>query len=353
MLDSLIEDIEERRLFARVSELLQAPAGSVSAADRATLLALQSARRHILEDIMTAADEISRVLRSKAIAHRIDRESLRARPPQYQQLDLEIDRRDLGSVVDILETLGYRCPVTRGGAGWAAFMHTRDKLLLTHTDAATTRVRICWQTLVRGMPRLAFRAEAITRFDWPPWTWPLALMLERLQRLPAKLAGSRHDLGRSALGEWLGTPKSLLPELMRFAAVEAADVVADLGCGDGRVLIHAASTTGCSALGIEREADLCRLARAAVDRAGLDDRVSILHGDAATLDLATVTCIFLFLPIDNLDPLIALLKSKLKPGARIVAHEHTAYRGEFPPDEKRLLVGERAFTVGYLWRVPG
>ena len=353
MLDSLIEHIEKRDLFARVSELLEAPAGTVSAADRATLLALQSACRHILEDVMAAADEISSTLRHNAIAHRIDRESLLADPPQYQQLDLEIDRRDLDTVVDTLETLGYRCPVPRGGAGWAAFTHTRDRLLLTHTDAATTRVRICWQTLFRGMPRLAFRAEAIPRFDWPRRTWPLALLLERLQRLPARLTGSRHGADRSILGEWLGTPQSLLPELVRFAAVEASDLVADLGCGDGRVLIHAAASTGCSALGIEREADLCRLARSAVAGAGLGERVSIVQGDAATLDLEAVTCVFLFLPVNNLDPLIATLNSKLKPGARIVAHEHSPYRGEFPPEEKRLLVGERSFTVGYLWRVPG
>ena len=53
----------------------------------------------------------------------------------------------------------------------------------------------------------------------------------------------------------------------------------------------------------------------------------------------------------NLDPLMAEILPQLPPGARIVAHEHTPYRGQYPPDEKRLLVGTRGFTVGYLWRV--
>ena len=353
MLESVIEHIEKRTLFARASELLQESADALSAADRETLLALLAARDHILEDIMTAADEITAELERHGIAHRIDREALRADPPQYQQLDLEIDRRDLSAVIETLESLGYRSPVPRGKAGWSAFIHTHDKLLLTHTDAATTRVRICWQTLVRGMSRIAFQAEAIPRFDWPAWSWPLALLLARWQGLLAGLSGSNRGAGDQDLGEWLGTPQSLLPELVRFAAIDAGDVVAELGCGDGRFLLHAASATGCAALGIERESDLCGLAQAAVERAGLADRVRIVQGDAAALDIEGVTCVFVFLPIKNLDPLIAALKAKLMPGARIVAHEHSPYRGEFPPDERRLLVGERGFTVGYLWRNPG
>ena len=117
--------------------------------------------------------------------------------------------------------------------------------------------------------------------------------------------------------------------------------------------MHAASATGCSALGIERDADLVALAGEAVEQAGLGERVRILHGDAASLDLEAVTCVFVFLPVKNLDPLIATLKTRLMPGARIVAHEHSPYRGRFTPDDKRLLVGERGFTVAYLWRITG
>ena len=184
-MDSLIEHIERRTLFTRAEELLQRPASTCSAADRELLVDLLAARDHILEDILRAADQVSHTLQDLGIGHRIDRASLIANPPQFQQLDLHVARRDLRPAIEALRALGYRCPVTRRGAGWMAFTLTDCDLLLTHVDAATTRVRMCWQSPWKGMSRLAMREDDIARFDWPEWTWPLALAAAFGQRIRA------------------------------------------------------------------------------------------------------------------------------------------------------------------------
>ena len=349
MLETLYDAIDEQNLFPRVGTLLTEP--SISPQIRAVLVRLKQTGCKIREDIDIATGRVSAILDARHIAHHIDRDALAAKSPQIQRFDLELDRCDLGAAIKALATLGYRNPVANQGAGWTVYTLANDGLQLTHTDAATTRVRIRWSGQVRGLARIAPTLEELDSFDWPSQAWPLvpiAIMYKKLVRkfrtIPAEIAGKD-------LGEWLGTPLSLLDELIRFAGIDSADHVVDIGCGDGRVLIHAALATGCRATGIEREADLCARARSAVESVGQGGRVKIIHDEAQSIDWSQATCVFLFLPIDNIDPILSELLAKLPSGARIVAHEHSPYRGVFLPSQKSLLIGERAFTVAYRWQV--
>ena len=75
------------------------------------------------------------------------------------------------------------------------------------------------------------------------------------------------------------------------------DKLADLGCGDGRALIAATQSTGCSAIGVELDPHRATLARKNVQAAGLSDKIDIVTGDALTFDLkaAGVTHVYVYL----------------------------------------------------------
>lgn len=82
------------------------------------------------------------------------------------------------------------------------------------------------------------------------------------------------------------TDPKVLGEILNALELTPDDVFADLGCGDGRVLVAAVRASGCRAVGVEIDEDRAKAARAAVAAAGLSDRIEIVTGDARHFDLA-------------------------------------------------------------------
>jgi SAM-dependent methyltransferase len=119
--------------------------------------------------------------------------------------------------------------------------------------------------------------------------------------------------------------------MLRLGAVSAADIVYDLGSGDGRVVIAAAKKFGARAVGIERDPKLVALSQANAERAGVADRVRFVQQDLFETALGEATVITLYLsPNLNLRLRPALLQ--LKPGTRIVSHASDF--GDWKPDRK-------------------
>jgi cyclopropane fatty-acyl-phospholipid synthase-like methyltransferase len=130
------------------------------------------------------------------------------------------------------------------------------------------------------------------------------------------------------------------------------DVVLDIGCGDGRILVEAVRHFGCRARGIEIDPALGAAARRRVNKAGLDDRIEIVVGDGSTVDLSTAygpaTVVFLFLPPERISSLLPRVLDQLGPGGRVVAHEQLAVDHPVEPTRSRLVV-EDGVTVAHLW----
>lgn len=150
------------------------------------------------------------------------------------------------------------------------------------------------------------------------------------------------------------TPEQAVEAMLKLADVKKTDVVYDLGCGDGRIVIAAAKNFGARGVGIDIDPERIREARANANTAGVNNVVRFEENDLFEADIreATVVTIFL-LPKINLKLRPKLLQ-ELKPGTRIVSNTFTM--GDWKP-EKELIVGDPAEQMFlshklYLWIVP-
>eukprot|EP00882_Tetradesmus_deserticola_P010303 GHRQ01010884.1.p1 GENE.GHRQ01010884.1~~GHRQ01010884.1.p1 ORF type:complete len:182 (+),score=28.39 GHRQ01010884.1:85-630(+) len=91
------------------------------------------------------------------------------------------------------------------------------------------------------------------------------------------------------------TPLHVARTMLRLAGVNSNDTVFDLGCGDGRICILAAEEFGARSVGVELDKALADAAAAAVQAKGLQERVSIVHGDCRLLDVSRASVITLYL----------------------------------------------------------
>ena len=144
----------------------------------------------------------------------------------------------------------------------------------------------------------------------------------------------------------LPTPAPVVAKMLRLARVSPADVVYDLGSGDGRIPIAAARDFGARGVGIELDARLVALARCNAREAGVVDRVDFRQEDLLGTDLreATVVTLFLFPELNR--RLKPKLLAELKPGTRIVSHRFDL--GDWPPERIEQSGGHPIL----LWTVP-
>ena len=107
--------------------------------------------------------------------------------------------------------------------------------------------------------------------------------------------------------------------LERCADLSAKDVVFDLGCGDGRVLLKLAEQVGCRCVGVDIDSKLTAYANTKSDEAALSGLCTWLCQDARTTDLSTATVVVLYLIPSALNQLSTYLRDAMKrEGFRVV-----------------------------------
>lgn len=144
---------------------------------------------------------------------------------------------------------------------------------------------------------------------------------------------------------WVPTPERMIRRMMQLADVTPADLVMDLGSGDGRMPIYAAKHFGARAIGVELEANLVALSIKAAAEHGVSNLVSFVRQDLYEADLSRATVLALYISPGVMTKLKPKLLA-LKPGTRVVSHHFTLE--DWAPDE-RVRVEDRD---GYLWVVP-
>jgi SAM-dependent methyltransferase len=149
---------------------------------------------------------------------------------------------------------------------------------------------------------------------------------------------------------YVATDLKVVHAMLEAAKVGPGDVVYDLGCGDGRIVVTAAQRYGARGVGVDLDPERIREARENAARAGVTDRVTFIQQDLFATDVKPATVVALYLSPDiNLKLRDTLLRD-LRPGSRVVSHQFDM--GDWVPERSfEVDVGGIARRV-FLWRVP-
>jgi len=150
---------------------------------------------------------------------------------------------------------------------------------------------------------------------------------------------------------YVATPPDILDRMLKMARVTRRDVVCDLGCGDGRIVVTAAKRYGCKAIGYDLDHLRVQEARRNAEKNGVAHRVTIEQKDILQADLREATVVTLYLSPKLNERLIPQLQT-LRPGSRIVSHDFDL--ADIPPDkvvEMTSREDRRKHTI-YLWTCP-
>jgi len=152
------------------------------------------------------------------------------------------------------------------------------------------------------------------------------------------------------------TPIEVVDRMLELAQVTREDVVYDLGSGDGRIVIRAAKKYGARGVGIEMDVQLLELSRKSASEEGVAHLVEFRAEDALAADVSPATVVTLYmLPWFN-EKVKPLLEEKLKPGARVIAHDFAIHgwrpaRIEKFPKPERKKGGLVHWHVLYLYLI--
>jgi len=124
------------------------------------------------------------------------------------------------------------------------------------------------------------------------------------------------------IAPFVATPLPVVKQMLTLAQVQPGEIIYDLGCGDGRVVIMAAQEFGARGVGVEMREDLAKQALSKVLELGLDGRVKIVHGDMFKVDLTQADVVTLYLTTSANDKVKPKLESELKSGTRVVSHDY-------------------------------
>jgi precorrin-6B methylase 2 len=124
---------------------------------------------------------------------------------------------------------------------------------------------------------------------------------------------------RQAHDVFVPTPQDVVEHMLEVAKVKRDDLVYDLGCGDGRIVVTAAKKYGCRAAGYDIDPECVRMSLANVRKSDVARLVTIERKDVFTLDLSGADVVALYLLPRTSQRLLPQLAT-LKPGARIVSH---------------------------------
>lgn len=153
---------------------------------------------------------------------------------------------------------------------------------------------------------------------------------------------------------YVPTTDEAVGAMLKLADVKASDIVYDLGCGDGRIVIAAAKTYGAHGVGIDINPERIAEAKANAQKAGVENLVRFEENDLFKADIHQASVVTLFLLSSVNLKLRPKLLEDLKPGTRIVSN--TFDMGDWKPD-KEATVGN-AYEEGFLshklyyWVVP-
>jgi uncharacterized protein (TIGR03000 family) len=152
---------------------------------------------------------------------------------------------------------------------------------------------------------------------------------------------------------YIPTPNKVVEEMLKLADVKAGDIVYDLGCGDGRIVITAVKDFKAKrGVGVELAPERVKLSKQNAEKAGLSDKIEIREGDVLQIkDLSDADVVALYLLPDVNEKLRPMLKRSLKPGARVVSHDFDMGPEWKPEKEISVRDEENREHTLFLWSI--
>ena len=152
------------------------------------------------------------------------------------------------------------------------------------------------------------------------------------------------------LAVYIPTPPEIVDQMLRLANITPGDVLYDLGCGDGRIVVAAAEKYGIRAVGVDVNYARIAEARGNARRHGLDKLAQFILGDAKKADLGEATVITMYLGADGNLRLADRLRAQLRSGARIVSRDFQIYGWE-PDRVENCVMSNGVLTALFLWTI--
>lgn len=146
------------------------------------------------------------------------------------------------------------------------------------------------------------------------------------------------------------TPYEVVHEMLKMATVSKNDILYDLGCGDGRIVITAVKDMGCRGVGIDIDPQRIEESKNNAAEAGVTDRVQFLQQDLFEADFSKATVLTLYLlQTVNIELRPKILRV-LKPGTRVVSHDFSMK--DWEADKFTEVKMEHRTHSIYFWIVP-
>ncbi len=146
------------------------------------------------------------------------------------------------------------------------------------------------------------------------------------------------------------TPYEVVDEMLRLAELKKGDILYDLGCGDGRIVIEAAKRAGIRAVGIDIDPERIRESEENAIKAGVQKMVEFRCQNIFEADFSDATVVTMYLLPDVNIRLRPTILRKLRPGTRIVSHSFDM--DEWEPEKHTYVAASLYPHSVYLWIVP-
>jgi SAM-dependent methyltransferase len=145
---------------------------------------------------------------------------------------------------------------------------------------------------------------------------------------------------------YVPTPETVVARMLEMAELRSGDLVYDLGCGDGRIVIAAVQRPGVRGVCVDIDPARIAESRANALKAGVTDKIRFVEGDLFKIPFADATVVTMYLMPDVNLRLKPRLLNELRPGTRIVSHAFGM--GDWEPERT---VMESGSTI-HRWTIP-
>ncbi len=149
---------------------------------------------------------------------------------------------------------------------------------------------------------------------------------------------------------YVPSPQPVVDEMLRMADLKKDDLLYDLGCGDGRIVITAAQRYGCHGVGIDLNPVRIKESKENAAKAGVANLVQFQEGDLFKADFHQATVLSLYLLSSVNLKLRPKILAELRPGTRVVSHNYGM--SEWQPDQSANVVVNEIVHNVYFWIIP-